>query len=75
MPIFDWSSVPDRATHLAMDGDGKWYWYSCPPDLDYAHKCWGVTMPHHIYGPVPLGPLPRTLWMNSLIERPVARNP
>lgn len=27
----EWSDAPEWATHLAMDEDGRWYWYERKP--------------------------------------------
>lgn len=29
----DWKDAPEWADWLAMDSDGKWWWYECEPDL------------------------------------------
>ena len=29
----DWSSAPEWAEYLAMDGDGEWWWYEVEPTL------------------------------------------
>lgn len=36
----DWKYAPEWANHLAMDGNGKWYWYESPPVFDPIRDMW-----------------------------------
>lgn len=36
----DWKDAPEWAKHLAMDGDGEWYWYSHLPESYARGNCW-----------------------------------
>ncbi len=35
-----WKDAPDWAQWLAMDEDGKWWWYENPPYTDLIDKRW-----------------------------------
>jgi len=40
----DWATAPEWANYVAMDRDGKWYWYEFEP---YAEtNIWNVNVEH-----------------------------
>lgn len=35
-----WGDAPDNAEYLAMDFDGRWFWYKEAPVINEHHFCW-----------------------------------
>ena len=61
----DWSKAPEKATHHAIDSDGKGYWYSEAPESDEIG--WDIVISKWMG---PSGIFDATNWNNSLQKRP-----
>jgi hypothetical protein len=63
-----WRNVPASATHIAMDHDGKWYWYVGHPIENHARRCWDGKGRFGCILPQP--EMVKYPWLDSLMERP-----
>lgn len=43
----DWKDAPEWANYLAMDSNGEWFWYECPPES--GSKTWIVSGGDYTY--------------------------
>ena len=68
-----WDSAPSWAKWLAMDKNGKWFWYSHKPDC--GHQQWWhpvIPMANPVHARFEDCPIGCDNWETSLVERPNA---
>jgi hypothetical protein len=63
-----WRNVPAAAQAIAMDADGKWYWYAAPPHID-GKIAWESAKGSR-YGCILPQPRPVPNWKHSMELRP-----
>lgn len=57
-----WDDAPEWANYLAMDADGKWYWFELRPVMCASTYDWGGRFANAGYSD--------TKWSNTLEQRP-----
>lgn len=60
----DWKDAPEWANYRAMDSNGEWFWYECPPRS--GSKTWIVSGGDYTYAGRD------SSWKETKEERPVS---
>ncbi|PLC55276.1 hypothetical protein CR155_03470 [Pollutimonas nitritireducens] len=63
----DWSLAPPGWNWAAQDEDGKWFWYSVPPQLGIGGGVWRAPSRAQQYAHQDA---PNSTWYESLHKRP-----